>query len=265
MLPASAPTLAASATTNFDSMIRMRQTSVMADHVSADDELEIPQTGSRWMFVFYALFFPFFIGTNWIAVWNLRHFSERSTFALFASGVWLLLSGFACYGLGYFEPGGIRTCYVCWQGQFGSRQLAWIERREGEVPMVCFGYELWGRRFRYLSVQANRIRSVECSLGQASSMTGTDMNDWHVCVWFRAEHQSPRSSGIERNGEWLSLHIVGTQGPKQAIAEFGLAVVSFMERAGVVIAPAGDVVAVIPLMGGAKVVPWSSDPLEPHS
>ena len=232
----------------------------MADHVSTDDELETPQTGSRWMFVFYALFFPFFFGTIWVAVWNLQHYRERSFGVLFASGIWLLLNGFACYVLGCFDPGGVRTCYVNWQGQFGPRQLAWIERRTGEVPMVCFGYELWGRRFKYLSVQAARVRSVQCSLGQASSMTGIDMNDWCVCVWFRAEQQSPRSSGVERNGEWLSLHIVGTQGLKQPIAEFGLAVESFMELAGVVIVPAGEVVAVIPVLGGAKVLPWSADP-----
>ena len=192
------------------------------------------------MFVFYALFFPFFFGTIWVAVWNLQHYRERSFGVLFASGIWLLLNGFACYVLGCFDPGGVRTCYVNWQGQFGSRQLAWIERRTGEVPMVCFGYELWGRRFKYESIQADRVRSVGWSLGQLSSIIGVDKDDWHVYVWFQVAQQSRRAGEIERNGERLSLHLVGTQGSKQTIAEFGLRVVRFVERMGIVmVCPTG--------------------------
>ncbi|MBC8115844.1 MAG: hypothetical protein H7062_15775 [Candidatus Saccharimonas sp.] len=212
----------------------------MVNPISADDELETPQTGSRWRLLSYAIFYPVFIGLIWVAAWNLWHFRERKFGELFASGCWLLLNGFACYGLWYHVPGSVRQCCINWLGQFGARQLAWIERSEGELPIVCFGYELWGRRFKYGSVQADRIRSVEWSLGQLSSIIREDKDDWHVYVWFRVEQQSHRAGEIERNGERLSLRLVGTQGPKQAIAEFGLRFVRFVERMGIVMVPSDD-------------------------
>ncbi len=213
---------------------------MMADNISTADELDTPQTGSRWNLVFYAIFFPIFIGILWIAVWNLWHFRERTFVELFSSGCWLMLSGFACFGFCYYEPGSVRQCCINWLGQFGARQLAWIERRKGELPIVCFGYELRGHRFQYWSAPADRIRSVEWSLGQASSITGTDMNDWHVYVWFRVEAQSRRAHEIAPNGERMSLCLVGNQGPKQAVAEFGLSVVRFIERLGIELVPSDD-------------------------
>ncbi len=210
----------------------------MANHISTDDELETPQTGSRWNLVFYAIFFPVFIGLIWLAAWNLGHFRERYLVSLLASGFWLLLSGFVCFGACYFEPGSVRQCFINLLGQFGARQFAWIERSDGESPTVCFGYELWGRRFKYVSVRADRIGSVDWSTGQATWMAKQDMDDW--CVWVRFPPESQSEHRPRFAADQQRLHSVGTCGPKVVIAAFGLTVVKFLERAGVVMVPSDD-------------------------
>ncbi|MHC4740988.1 MAG: hypothetical protein ACYS8Z_03700, partial [Planctomycetota bacterium] len=63
-------------------------------------------------------------------------------------------------------------------GVFAHRQFAEIARLEDGSQVLGFGYRLLGRRFYYFKVKCDGIRSVDWGMGQASGMTGRDMNDW---------------------------------------------------------------------------------------
>ena len=79
----------------------------------------------------------------------------------------------------------------------------------------------------------DKVESVDWRAGQASGMTGCDMDDWHVALWF--DHDDPIKSEKER--QWhpkpeQDVYIVGPTRRKKDTASFGMEFVGFLRQAG---------------------------------
>ena len=96
------------------------------------------------------------------------------------------------------------------------------------------GVYLAGRRFVQQTIPLDSIETVEWSTGQATSMAGRDVNDWHVCLWF--DHSDPAKSTKERRiglrKPDQEICCIGPYGHKNKTAAFGLSVVDFLRAAG---------------------------------
>ena len=87
------------------------------------------------------------------------------------------------------------------------------------------GFVLWGQEFTRASVPLNSLTSVRWSPGQASSMTGEDMDDWSVAIWFRDEELEPDPWGD-------SLWILGSQEPAPDASLIGERLIAFLRQSG---------------------------------
>lgn len=87
------------------------------------------------------------------------------------------------------------------------------------------GFVLWGQEFTLDSAPLGSLSSVRWSPGQASSMTGEDMDDWSVTLWFQGEELEPRPWS---DSPWL----LGSQGPGRATSRVGERLVAFLRRSG---------------------------------
>jgi hypothetical protein len=94
----------------------------------------------------------------------------------------------------------------------------------GESKEVHFGFELAGQSFIKRTVSIARIKSVEWSPGQATSMAGRDMNDWSVSVRFDSDDPQKRHNLIE---------VLGPSVARVQTETLGLAVVEFLRNSGV--------------------------------
>jgi hypothetical protein len=88
-----------------------------------------------------------------------------------------------------------------------------------------------------LDIEAERLESVEWRPGQATSMTGHDMKDWHVALWYdhRDSEKSTTHHMLRKPDQ--DVYIVGEAMPKEDAAALGTAFVSFLRAGGNTINP----------------------------
>lgn len=186
-------------------------------------EMRVPRTASSLVgAIAISMFLLFFI---FLGLFNLFHGK-----AVIPSIIWLLLIGAAISGP-CREKGIRRVASDIW-GSFSLNRFIQTIRHENGHNEIQFGYRLFGFRFKYVSIRADKIARVNWRAGQASSITGQDKNDWSVVVWY--DHGDPVKSQkrIKRNYPDQEMHIVGPMGRKQTTAEFGQAVVTFLRNSG---------------------------------
>ena len=150
---------------------------------------------------------------------------------LVASLLWLFLVAFftlqSCK-----DAGGLRRYALDIVAGVCGRLFAEINTTPPEA--LELGVYLLGRRFVQQTIPLDSIESVEWNTGQATSMAGHDMNDWHVWIWFA--HNDPAESQKRRKRGWQkaeqSLYGVGPSGPKAETEALGLSLVAFLRAAG---------------------------------
>jgi hypothetical protein len=150
---------------------------------------------------------------------------------LIASLLWLTLvtavSWTACR-----EAGGLRRFLINRVAVLG---WPFMESGAPETGNIRVGFQFAGRRFIQRRVSLNRIKAVEWTTGQATSMSGRDMNDWTVWLWFE-DHDPVRAEGrrkwLGRNAE-QDLYGIGPSARKDRAEALGLSVVNFLREAGV--------------------------------
>lgn len=171
------------------------------------------------------------IGTSFLlffillAIYNLC--SGR---AIIASSCWLLLVGTVLFG--FCKERGIGQVVVGYLGAFSSKESIQAIPRESGKSEIQFGYRLFGARFQYLRIAADKIAMVHWHTGQLSSRLGRDAGDWSVAVWY--EHDDPAK--LEKQ-KWmrhpdLEVYIVGIEGQKEGTGVFGRALVDFLRKSG---------------------------------
>ncbi len=162
---------------------------------------------------------------------SLRLAAPYFWLGLAASLLWLSLVAFftlqSCK-----DAGGLRRYAIDIAAGLCGRLFAEINTAPPQA--LELGVYLFGRRFVQQIILLDSIESVEWNTGQATSMAGHDMNDWHVCVWFDhnnlAKSEKERRIGLRKPEQ--DIHIIGPSGPKAKTEALGLALVAFLRAAG---------------------------------
>jgi hypothetical protein len=194
-------------------------------------------------------FVVFFVG---LGVRNLRDWRATPTIALVASALWLLLVATMLAGA-CREAGGPHRLLLDAIGAIAGRHFVAIEREDGGQPLVCFGWRRLGWRVYHIKIRSDGIESVSWNAGQASAMSGDDVDDWSVAVWFATASVATSARPVDRRSA-LSLHLVGPSGSHRRIAELGHVLVAFLRSAGLPLVEAE---------GGAKFVRREDETPEP--
>jgi len=170
----------------------------------------------------------FLLSSICLVIYNLLNWM-----AIIPSIIWLLLVGTVLIGLG--KSTGHKQFATEILGAFSFKQFVQTIRRENSQNEIQFGYQMFGYRFLYLTVPVEKIDHVHWSTGQASHMAKRDMNDWSVAIWY--EHGDPVKSPKQH---WMRHpdqedYIVGPQGRKREIENFGRTFVEFLQKSGAIL------------------------------
>jgi hypothetical protein len=149
--------------------------------------------------------------------------------ALVPAGLWL---AFVFFGVrsSIRSEGGIRQFLIRRVGVFACRHFAEIAPGDGQ-KVLSFGYDWFGRRLYYIRIMAGAVRSVKWGAGQASSLSGRDMNDWHVIVWFEREQATTLDWNHVSRPKY-GLHIVGPSQEKRKAEALGKNLAEFLHKRG---------------------------------
>ena len=191
--------------------------------MASNAEMTIPRESGLFHLVMYTIVAGFLL----LAVYALVN-----RIALIAPCLWLAFVSMTVRSNCRAE-GGIRPFLVNCLGNVTGRRFAAI----GAPGEIQFGYRLLGRRFIQERIALGKIESVEWSPGQASSMAGRDMNDWHVVLWFHHDDpaRSQRRQRLRKPDQ--DPCIIGPSRRKEETAALGLGIVAFLQSAGVTLVP----------------------------
>jgi len=193
----------------------------------------------RWRDIFWQpVLYTVVIMSVAISVWNISRLTMTPILSLITSAIWLsfvvaLLTGAIA------ASGGVRQFMIEQLGAFSRKQFAAIERQQSGPPLICFGYRRFGRHFYFLKVRIDAIEALDWHLGQASSISGKDENDWSVVLWFDRSRLRSVSNPYLRRLHYR-VYTVGPYGTKQQIESFALSLLEFLRRAGAKLAQGED-------------------------
>lgn len=169
-----------------------------------------------------------------VAVGNLCYANCIPATALVASLIWL--GGFGFY-LSMDLAAGCRPFLINRLGRYSRDHFLRAERVSGEGRRISIGYRLCKQEWFTLQVDASAISSLNWSAGQATSLAGRDMDDWHVALWY---HHPDRPRGQFPGDRPEAFVLMGPPGPKDVVDDFGQQLVAFLTRAGVNFTPGKD-------------------------
>jgi hypothetical protein len=158
--------------------------------------------------------------------------------AMIASAIWLLLVVLAIWTICKMD--GLARVLVNVLGCFASRQFVESLCEGAGHARIGYGYELFGRRYFYLTVPVEKIALVDWHTGQGSERLGRDINDWNVVVWYDHDDPVERQKREGTRNPDQDLCIVGPSGPKSEIAALGHSLVDFLCKAGASLRPGKD-------------------------
>lgn len=199
-------------------------------------ELRVPHRGSAIVVtIVVTIWYSFVFIFAWAAAYNLVFIQYIPVGGAIASILWLLLVS-SVVVRSIRDEGGIRQYIIKRLGTF-SRQQFVRATPEHDAETISFGYLMFGRFLSYRIVHVNAIRSIDWRSGQASAMAGSDMNDWHVRLWYRHPEGPPRIPipGVRKE----EIYIIGDSGPRAIVEAFGRQFIEFLNGVGVELTP-GD-------------------------
>lgn len=154
------------------------------------------------------------------------------------SAVWLLVISTAVVGF-IHTYGGVRRWLVRTSAAFIPRHYVWLDPHSSGTPTLTVGYRLFGKRLHLLQIGTDGIRSVEWSAGQGSDMSGRDLNDWHVALWFDViALRSPLTSHFVHGSE--GIDIIGPADSQSRTADLGRRFIAFLKTHGVTLIQMGE-------------------------
>lgn len=224
--------------------------SLTNDSVISRMEFTTNSLGSIWFYFLLHLIILFFV---LVAIFNIC-FLYHSLGVLILSAVWLFIV-FAVNCTGYKEEGGMPFWLINRGGEFVRRHFAEVIRDDSGQLLLCFGYQLFGRSFYLLKLKWEGIISVDWGAGQATSMAGRDMKDWHVCLWFH-----PDSAVWNGAAHKIGIYIVGLYQPREMAEVFGDKFIAFLRKAGMDFGPI-DTVSIEEIVGGIGIVSENLTPV----
>ena len=213
-------------------------TNILAAEIQRS-EMRIPKSfiGTFSYFIFISIIASFALLGSISAAYNLILFKQMSIPTLVVSAIWLL---FIFYSIRQScrDQGGVRQFFINCLGTFAMHQFVEITMQDSSRKVLRFGYQLFAKRFYYLKdVQCDRIKTVNWSLGQATSLAGRDMNDWSVVLWFENDSESPLAwepPNKALHGISHAVRIVGPSRKKYKTEELGNKFIKFLRDADVI-------------------------------
>lgn len=194
-------------------------------------EMKLPSVGGRWTTVWYAFIWGF-VAT---AIWHLLNCRSVEWTTFVASCLWLILVFAVCRNSCH-EDGGLSQYFINRLGEFGAARFLTVERTEIGESEACFGYWLHGKRYYFFKVPLSEIVSLNWNTGQATSLAGRDMNDWHTCIWHLTNRDTMASKITVRDrGRREDFYLFGPQGTKETVEPFACRTVKFLSDSGAVL------------------------------
>ncbi|QDT42765.1 hypothetical protein Pan241w_28540 [Gimesia alba] len=203
-------------------------------HSGQMHEFRLPAPGTA---VLSLIGYSLGVGLLVIVLRNLMQIRQIPILTVLASLCWLMLVLFVIGSNLWFE-GGVRQYFINRLGAFSKTHFVRIEPGSKNENSLQVGYSLFGQDFYYLQVAIGLIESIDWRTGQATALSGSDQNDWHVVLWYHspAVKLSEPIPGYRDDG----LYLIGHAGPKESITELGMAFVRFLQESGVELVPGKD-------------------------
>jgi hypothetical protein len=171
-----------------------------------------------------------------VAAGNLIYYRHIRAISLIASLLWLLFVSWIVVS-NVRQEGGVSRYLVNRLGDFSPYHF--IRATPPNVAdTISIGYLLFDRPLPYLTIHTKAISSIEWCTGQATAMSGRDMNDWHVVLWHH-HSQGPQRKPFPgvRDEE---VFIIGPFGHRSTIESFGIRMIEFLKGVGVELTPGKD-------------------------
>ena len=192
--------------------------------------MDIPRSGGAVPVSIFSAFMAFFVA---VAIFNLVHYELVSLFAIILSALWLLLVVFWIITF-ILEEGGLRLFVMNLLAKFSAHQFVEIVPQQGDDPIVRFRFTLLGCTFNHLQIRPAELAFVRWSAGQATGLTGRDMDDWHVTLWYNRKRYK---RGDDTDTREKLLHFIGPEGPKCEADALGGSLVDFFRSVGLELHP----------------------------
>jgi hypothetical protein len=178
-------------------------------------DLPTHRSGRAWTWVF--------TGGTLLSIWaagsHLVHFETTSLLLVALSVGWLLLVGASVVGL-VREAGGVVPWLEELVGHLVGRRFLAVEADGRGVSRLCVGYRLAGLRVHHLVSTLDGSRKIEWSRGQASAITGEDMEDWSLTLQIdEGAFHKPSSCQSDRGVFRYWLGVSGSREEATALAD----------------------------------------------
>ncbi|MCA9017029.1 MAG: hypothetical protein KDA77_16985 [Planctomycetaceae bacterium] len=206
----------------------------VASHSDQRHEFLLPAPGTA---VLSVIGYSLGMGLIVLTLSNLMRARHVPLLAVLASLCWLVLVLFVIGSNLWFE-GGVRQYFINRLGAFSRHHFVRVAPAPQNGERLQIGYTLFGRDFYYLQLATNLIESVDWRTGQATSLSGSDQDDWHVVLWYHCPAMKLAQPVLGYRDE--GLYLIGHVGPKESIAELGTGFVHFLQQAGVELVPGKD-------------------------
>jgi hypothetical protein len=157
--------------------------------------------------------------------------------SIVASVLWLVLLVLAISS-NMRVAGGVRRFSVELLGRYARHHFVRAAPATGHANNISIGFSICGHDQIYLRVNTDAISSICWSSGQATAMSGRDMNDWHVAMWYHHPDGPQRKPFPGVRDE--EVYIIGPSGPGKLVETFGQHLVEFLSAIGVKLAPGNN-------------------------
>ena len=162
-----------------------------------------PRPGIVWC----AFLIFLFVGSPLLAVDNIRHWAGAVDVIALVSIVWLAMWALMVASSLPLIPGEFHT----FLGSWSDDHFIALDHDD----CVVSGFRIGGLELLLFATPVSEIREIEVRAGQASSLAGHDMDDWHIVVW-----------------ETDNLHLVGPEQTRTQAMASGLEFRAHLEDMG---------------------------------
>lgn len=193
-------------------------------------ELRVPTPGSA---IASTLGYSLGLVLMLVAAGNLVYVHRIPTSASIASVLWLVIVSWIVIS-NLRDEGGIRQYVVNRLGAYSQHHFIRATPHDA-ANTISIGYVLFHRPLNFLTIGTTAISSISWDSGQATAMSGRDMNDWHVALWYRhIEGPQRRPFPGLRDEE---IFIIGRSGARSTKEIVGKQLVEFLLSVGLELMP----------------------------
>ena len=184
-------------------------------------ELPLPQPIGAILAAWFILAFLAFFA--WMAVGNLLA-GEQIVPSLVWLGLNVLVVGTGCHVEG---PRGFLLDIL---GAFTTRHFFKICPNPGHPTLLRIGFRLLGVSLSRWILPLDSVKHLSWSPGQGTVVSGCDVHDWTVTLWF----QPDTSETTRKSGRFPGLEVIilGPPSSRDVAATLGRTIIGLLEEAG---------------------------------